>query len=432
MKFPIPSDWDGETWCRWSVCWPDSELWRGFLRGLLTLPARGRTWDERTGSILDIQVVGREIAEANLPLVGVFMSCNDTELIASFNAIAAAIRYAADRQFALGCCGSGGPGGQQGIVGVVIQPVGGNEIPIYGTQPPAVLPDGADFPEGFEDLEQWQVHKCSVANVIIDGVLSSLSGLATLNLLNVNVLGVLALAAISGFLVFPPAAIPIMVGALLVLVTSQFALISARDYIAENREDFVCMLYEATAVNQVIGLLADALDTLVAVIGVSTPIGVAVKLILMTLFNSDAVNQLFDENADYQYPDADCSGCTSENLFQAMFNGPTKCDQLTETTFRAVERTDIPGRWEVCFAINHDPGDDTTFTAWVGPMASINMTILDGTVSFPDPPSPVRYFNQSSGPEGGGSLPVNPTCCAWVIVVSEFEFDIGVEDLGDC
>jgi hypothetical protein len=319
MKFPIPSDWDGESWCRWAVCWPESEQWEGLLRGLLTLPQRGRTWDEKTGVITDIQEVGREISAFNLPLNGVIMACNDTEMIAAFNAIASAIRYAADKDFSKACCEGGF--GQSGIVGVVIQPVGGNEIPIYGTQPTAELPDGATFPQGFEDVGEWNTHKCSVANVIFDGVISTLQGLATLNLLNVNVLGVLALAAISGFLAFPPAAIPVMVGALIALVASQALLIAAKNYLIENRDEWVCMLYEAESVNQLIGILADAMDTLLAFIGTSGPVGAAIKLVLMLLFNGDALNQLFDSNADYQYPDADCSGCEPGWVFSVLPSG---------------------------------------------------------------------------------------------------------------
>lgn len=86
MKIPIPDDWDGETWCRWSVCWPDSELWKGLLLGFITSPQRGRLWDEKTGSIKATQEIGRQIFDNNFPLECVIMSCGDaTELIAALN-----------------------------------------------------------------------------------------------------------------------------------------------------------------------------------------------------------------------------------------------------------------------------------------------------------------------------------------------------------
>lgn len=86
MKIAIPDDWDGETWCRWSVCWPDSELWKGILLGFITTAQRGRFWDERTGSIKTIQDIGRQIFDNNFPLECVIMSCGDaTALIEALN-----------------------------------------------------------------------------------------------------------------------------------------------------------------------------------------------------------------------------------------------------------------------------------------------------------------------------------------------------------
>jgi len=284
------------------------------------------------------------------------------------------------------------------FVGVVAWFVGENDQIIYGTQPPAELPEGADFPEGFEDLEEWNTHKCSVANVIMDGVLSSLQGLATLNLLNVNVLGVLVLAAVSGFLVFPPAAIPVMIVALIALVASQAMLIAARDYLVDNREEWVCTLYEATSVSQLISLLADLADILISFIGAVGPIGNAIKLVLMLLFNGDALNQLFDANADYTYPDADCSSCDdcpqlveydSTTTFLAPVDMPVALTSffdvpsgeyviqfsLTFAKTIAVEDltgwTDFPGENDFRFWVNDDFTGSTTFNSNDAPIGVI-------------------------------------------------------------
>jgi hypothetical protein len=79
MKNPIPEDWDGESWKRYCVCWPDSPLWTGLLLGLLSYFQRGRAWDEKTGIITDAQVIGREILEANYPLQEVALSCQEAQ-----------------------------------------------------------------------------------------------------------------------------------------------------------------------------------------------------------------------------------------------------------------------------------------------------------------------------------------------------------------
>lgn len=63
--YPIPNDWDGETWGCILIDWPNSPQWLGLLRGLVTTPVRGRFWDGATGSIIDAQNIGLEIQERN-------------------------------------------------------------------------------------------------------------------------------------------------------------------------------------------------------------------------------------------------------------------------------------------------------------------------------------------------------------------------------
>src|SRR3546814_20449016 len=93
------------------------------------------------------------------------------------------------------------------------------------------------------------------------------------------------------------------------------------------------------------------MDTLIAFIGTSGPIGAAVKLVLMLLFNGDALNQLFDSNADYQYPDADCSGCDDcpqirEYTSTSEFNVPVDLPLTIESFF------DVPsGEWVIQFSL---------------------------------------------------------------------------------
>lgn len=69
MKIPIPADWDGVSWECYQIQWPKSDRWLGQLLGALTLYARGRYWDENTGSVTDAQAVGRLIFDRNYPLV---------------------------------------------------------------------------------------------------------------------------------------------------------------------------------------------------------------------------------------------------------------------------------------------------------------------------------------------------------------------------
>lgn len=68
MKYPVIDDWNGTDWRCVTIDWPDSPLWIGLLSGLLTMANRGRFWDERTGSITDMQEIARAIYDANFPL----------------------------------------------------------------------------------------------------------------------------------------------------------------------------------------------------------------------------------------------------------------------------------------------------------------------------------------------------------------------------
>lgn len=68
MRLPIPNDWNNEEWGCFIVRWPDSPQWRAILRGLLYQQTRGRLWDENTGTITDVQKIGYEIFNKNVPL----------------------------------------------------------------------------------------------------------------------------------------------------------------------------------------------------------------------------------------------------------------------------------------------------------------------------------------------------------------------------
>jgi len=68
MQIPIPDDWDGESYRCVEVQWPDSPAWIALLIGFLAQPSRGRFWDGETGTITDVQQIGFDIFDANVPL----------------------------------------------------------------------------------------------------------------------------------------------------------------------------------------------------------------------------------------------------------------------------------------------------------------------------------------------------------------------------
>lgn len=309
MKFPIPDDWDGESWCKWAVCWPDSEKWRGFLRGLLTLPQRGWTWDERTGSIINVQSIGREITEANLPLVGCLMACNDVGLQTSLSEIAAAIRALAAAQ----CCNDLQIDVQGGIQGTITQG-SGEVIPVYGSSPPLSIGPG-EFPDGYPDLESYDADKCKKANGIVDGLIGSLTNIASFGTFNALTLAVLIVAAMASSIVFPPAMIPTAISVLLILSGSLFVIAQLVSLLNENRNEIVCFLYEGESVTAIIETLADFLDLLIASIPATGRVAYALKALALVIMNSGTLNQLFNSDPMVTDPDASCMGCGEcENL----------------------------------------------------------------------------------------------------------------------
>jgi hypothetical protein len=85
--------------------WPESPQWKAIVRGTLEHLARGRSWDETTGSILDVQATARLIgltfdptAETRqIPEVAEIMSCLD-QIAEDVAAIRAALEGEAEWQ----------------------------------------------------------------------------------------------------------------------------------------------------------------------------------------------------------------------------------------------------------------------------------------------------------------------------------------------
>ncbi len=149
---PIPDDWDGLSFCRFAICWPDSPLWRVVLRGLVSEPARGFFWDERTGRVTDVLAGFRQTLDYNLELWEVIMACGESS--AALNQIAAAIRLLAANQ----CCGEAPP--DNGGIQIVIQTPAGVTIPIYGSQPPGSL-DPGEVPPDYPGTSREYMRTCA-------------------------------------------------------------------------------------------------------------------------------------------------------------------------------------------------------------------------------------------------------------------------------
>lgn len=302
LQGTIPDDWEGE-YCRYAVCWPNSPQWLAILRGVLVLPARGRFWDEHSGNIVSAQAVIRETYDVNLHLEEVIMACNDASLIQ----IAAALRALAANQ----CCGEGaGPNG--GIQAIVNTPEG-VDVPFYGSQPPIDLPQGEVPPDYEGTLEEYNADKCRMAHAIVTGWVGTINGLSHISFAQTNGLGVVVLAAIFGILIVPQFTIPLLIASLIVMVLATQLLRDLADAIEENRDQIVCWMYTLDSAEAILGVLADALDVIIAGMSTTTVYGAALKGIALILMSSDTINQLFNLSQGQGPTDVDCSACVSGN-----------------------------------------------------------------------------------------------------------------------
>lgn len=316
MQVPMPDDWDGESFCRWAVCWPDSIKWKAILSGLLESPTQGRFWDFETGNFLDLRALFRPAYDYNFELKGVLMACQDQAIAEALQAIATALTNqttgggGATINQSINCCEETIINVGGGVQGSVPGDEETGDTPIYGSVPPIGLPTG-EFPPEFPDLATYQQDKCEMANLMIDNIITQLRAFSFLPLVNSTALAALVAASVFGIITLPVTIIPLIVAMMIILGTSAFYLDQFADYMADNREEWVCALFQADSSEGAITAVVELIQTGIAFLSITGPIAVAVKAIVLALFNSDTVNKLFQYTAHAIYEGADCSSCVS-------------------------------------------------------------------------------------------------------------------------
>lgn len=304
MKVPIPVDWDGSSWCAYQVCWPDSEMWRAILRGFITQPMKGRFWDERTGSIQDVQAIGVEIWLQNIPLAEVIMSCNEAGEIAN------AIRFLATQLSNNNCCGGFGP------IVVSGSGVGGAGLSQETASPIDDTDQTGDPPEGFASWAEWRGNKCRAAQYIIDQWQADIARAQTINFVAGTLLP--AILEILSITVLSP--IPgdelVALAALILLAISEGviedALTALANCLTDAEAELLCALYEGTTVPagkaNAQAIFDDCLST------VAEPTKFIAGQLANNWLNNDNLNRMFELAESVTYPSADCSGCIACEL----------------------------------------------------------------------------------------------------------------------
>lgn len=291
-KNPIPADWDEVSWCSFTVCWPESQLWRGLLMGLITSPMRGRFWDEKTGTITDAQDVGREIMDLNPRLEENCMSCTQAEELtaALIAAIAASSGGSASCATGAGCAGATEPPPSQVDPGLPGEQVG-------------------DPPDNFDTWQDYEDYKCAVATYIVEGLQVDLAWAETINLVGLTVTG-LAAALLTPVPFDDVAAILAFFIALSAQGVFLTAIQAAQSAVADDFEDLVCALYHSANAADAKSKWAIAVDN--AIDGETGAFWAGIlKAMLKSWVTYAPINDLFEENIPLRntLPAGDCSGC---------------------------------------------------------------------------------------------------------------------------
>lgn len=276
---------------------------------------------------------------------GGFMACLD----AGLQEVAAAIRLLANSQ----CCGETNITVNGGVVSEWTDSEGVTH-PIYGTHEPTTN-DGVTPPEGFDTYEDYLLNKCQIANLIFDGWLLTLRGMSGFTIFNATALAVLIGAALAGIIAFPPAAIPVMIGLLIVLGVNISVLGSMADELQANKESIVCDLYLSDTVESMTVILSDALDAAISALSLTGIIGTTAKAVALLLVNSDTLSQLLSGVVGMSYPDTDCSGCGPCENVQEIPGGNGTITGQTDTTVD-VDATQVGGvdRYDAAVVWNWD------------------------------------------------------------------------------
>lgn len=285
MKVPIPQDWDGETWCLWSVCWPDSPEWIGILQGLISSPALGYFWDGSTGTITQVQEVGLEISDDNLPLKGALMRCDEqlNELIAAISSLKATQSG--------GCGCSGGtiqpttPGTEGGVPPEkFIEPPTAPGTPAYNTRKCKIA--NLNHQQMVDWIQLW------IDNGVDDYIGKGFLGPAVFVLLTTM------LSTLLGELITPFPIIDALAGGVIGFIAGIAAVITGNTFdmqdlvtkMNDNAQDLVCAFYSST----------DAQGAKDAYIQVLSDAGASVGqvLLLEAVFTIDLLNSLYFSSED--------------------------------------------------------------------------------------------------------------------------------------
>lgn len=273
-KWPIPDDWieERDGYMCYVLCVPNSRQWRGIFDGQVSDIAYGRNWNKHTGSIIDNQVIAREIFESMCAA-----KCDD--MIAQITLIAEGIVELGDK------------------TGTV-----GQDVEVENSDGVIAVGEGEQFP----DQESYFDAKCNVANGVYDTILGAVTWLDDNNVdLLLGLFGGVTTGLIAGLIAAGPFGWAVILTASVIAGLAGFisryavSFSDLKDALIDTHTETVLALYNATN-----ALTAE--ENFITEVEAGTPPITSIESgVLALLLTSDMINNLFEPREDMAVYESD-------------------------------------------------------------------------------------------------------------------------------
>jgi len=159
----------------------------------------------------------------------------------------------------------------------------------------------------FATEEDFSASLCMKANWLVDGLIASIGNLSYVSLAEA-LLGGVALGVVA-FMSVPPAGALV---ALALAVGVSFALSdfcsNLQEYIRDNREDFICAIYNSENSDELFDAIDELIDIAIASIGVTVG-QEALAFVVMAFIDTDVLAQVYSNNSNINGENSGCDEC---------------------------------------------------------------------------------------------------------------------------
>lgn len=270
------------------------------------------------------------------------------------------------------CCPDGGTTGSRGT--------GSTQAPPNPYDQEATPEDP---PEGFEDMEAFEGHKCNAAADIVNALQADLLSLSALTYAAQPPTGIVAV--LIGILLTPiPYDDMIALAAYLIYTAISYSFLAEMAaQMEEDEQTIICSLYNAATVEGARAAIEDALQEIADAQGWTSPQVAFVMGAIDYFLTNDSLNKLFEDIPTVSQ-DADCSECEPEEFFSYSCIYAEVGSETQSADFIEVDG-DLLGDGAYWFAIGWD--DNRTF----------DFSIVSGSVTAPATgPTFVNFLDDDS------------------------------------